>query len=82
MVSPGVLQIPEVKRWLAGVEPHDLLELDSLMACERAVGGKSRPTPGGKFDEPGPSWVFDHPQRRLLLDAQARPGLELTATGT
>jgi len=43
MVSPGVLQIPEVKRWLAGVEPAwTLLELDSLMALRKEPSAENR----------------------------------------
>ena len=43
MVSPGVLQNPEVKRWLAGVEPAwTLLELDSLVALRKEPSAENR----------------------------------------
>jgi hypothetical protein len=43
MVSPGLLQNPEVKRWLAGVEPAwTLLEFDSLMALRKEPSAENR----------------------------------------
>ncbi len=84
MVSPGVLQIPEVKRWLAGVEPAwTLLELDSLMALRKEPSAENRALRLAvnlmNQDLLGSSIARN---AVVLLDAAVKAnGLKLTATG-
>jgi hypothetical protein len=84
MVSPGVLQIPEVKRWLAGVEPAwTLLELDSLMALRKEPSAENRALRLAanlmNQDLLGSSITRN---AVVLLDAAVKArGLKLTATG-
>ena len=84
MVSPGVLQNPEVKRWLAGVEPAwTLLELDSLMALRKEPSAENRALRLAanlmNQDLLGSSIARN---AVVLLDAAVKAkGLKLTATG-
>ena len=84
MVSPGLLQNPEVKRWLAGVEPAwTLLEFDSLMALRKAPSTENRALRLAanlmNQDLLGSSIARN---AVVLLDAAVKAiGLKLTATG-
>ena len=84
MVSPGLLQNPEVKRWLAGVEPAwTLLEFDSLMALRKEPSAENRAlrlaTNLMNQDLLGSSIARN---AVVLLDAAVKANaLKLTATG-
>jgi hypothetical protein len=84
MVSPGLLQNPEVKRWLAGVEPAwTLLEFDSLMALRKEPSAENRALRLAanlmNQDLLGSSIARN---AVVLLDAAVKAnGLKLTATG-
>ena len=84
MVSSGLLQNPEVKRWLAGIEPAwTLLEFDSLMALRKEPSAENRTlrlvANLTNQDLLGSSIAHN---AVVLLDAAVKAnGLKLTATG-
>ena len=84
MVSTGLLRNPEVKRWLAGVEPAwTLLEFDSLMALRKEPSAENRALRLAanlmNQDLLGSSIARN---AVVLLDAAVKAnGLKLTATG-
>ena len=83
-MRPGMLDSPDVRRWLDGVEPAwTLLDDDSFNALRHAS-----PSPAGAIrlatdlapDDAERSAVARN--TRVLLDAAANgPGLKLTTTG-